>query len=295
MPYTPIDYWARLHERDDLSTVGQSALPPAINRWLYRATERNVGNFIRRHGLTRPFPDTVFDVGAGIGFWVNVWHRRGATRVDGCDLVPDAVTRLNERFGSVGTFVVADVSDPAQLPDRTYPFVSCMNVLLHVTDDRAFASALGAIAGLVAPGGSLLIADPIAGEATTLPPYDPERHSRARHLSDYRGALEAAGLEIVALAPATVLAGNPLEAGSPAAYARYVRWWKFVAGRTKRNPASARWIGPLVDVADRIAMRTGVGPSSKLLLLRRPLETGAVADGTAVSAGLAEPMAPDSR
>lgn len=270
MPYTPIDYWARLHERDDLSAVGQSGLPPAINRWLYRALERNVEAFLRRNGLTRPFPDPVFDAGAGIGFWVNAWHRRGATRVDGCDLVPDAVTRLNERFGSGGAFVVADVSDAGQLPDRAYPFVSCMNVLLHVTDDRAFEEALRAIAGLVASRGALLITDPIVGEGTTLPPYDPERHSRARHLADYRGPLEAAGLEMVALAPATVLANNPIEAGSPAAYRRYVRWWKFVAGRTKRNPASARWIGPLVDVADRLAMRTGAAPSSKLLLLRRP-------------------------
>jgi SAM-dependent methyltransferase len=272
MPYKPLDYWARLHERDDLSAVGQSGLPPALNRWLYRALERNVGAFLRRNGLTKPLPDPVFDVGAGIGFWVDAWHRRGASRVDGCDLVPDAVARLRERYGATGEFVVADISDASQLPDRRYPLVSCMNVLLHVTDDGAFAAALGAIAGLVAPGGSLLIADPIVGEQTTLPPYDPERHSRARHLADYLGPLEAAGLRLVELAPATVLANNPIEAGSPAAYRRYVRWWKFVAGRTKRNPRSAAWVGPLVDVADRLAMRTGAGPSSKLLLLRRPPE-----------------------
>ena len=107
MPYTPIDYWARLHERDDLSAVGQSGLPTAMNRWLYRALDRNVAAFLRRHGLSDPFPDRVFDVGAGIGFWVDAWHRRGAIRVDGCDLVPDAVTRLNERFGAGGAFVVA--------------------------------------------------------------------------------------------------------------------------------------------------------------------------------------------
>lgn len=299
MPYTPIDYWARLHERDDLSAVGQSGLPASMNRWLYRALERNVGAFLGRHCLTRPFPERVFDVGAGNGFWVNAWHRRGAGWVDGCDLVPEAVTRLNERFGEGGEFVVADVSDPAQLPDRRYPFVSCMNVLLHVTDDAAFAAALTGIAGLVEPGGALLIADPIVGEQTQLPPYDPERHSRARHLDGYTGPLEAAGLVLVELAPATVLANNPIEAGSPAAYRRYVRWWKFVAGRTKRNPRSAAWVGPLVDVADRVAMRTGARPSSKLLLLRRPPEDGATrrraaADPAGISASPGPPPAPDS-
>ncbi len=299
MPYTPIDYWARLHERDDLSAVGQSGLPASMNRWLYRALERNVGAFLRRHGLTRPFPERVFDVGAGIGFWVNAWHRRGATRVDGCDLVPDAVIRLNERFGSGGEFVVADIGDPAQLPERRYPLVSCMNVLLHVTDDVAFAAALAGIAGLVEPGGALLITDPIVGEETTLAAYDPERHSRVRHLADYTGPLEAAGLVLVELAPATVLANNPIEAGSPAAYRRYVRWWKFVAGRTKRNPRSAAWIGPLVDTADRVAMRTGAGPSSKLLLLRRPADAAAprraAAGAPDLSPSPALPPAPEPR
>src|SRR5947208_14719259 len=135
MPYTPIEYWSRLHERDDLSAVGQSGLPAALNRWLYRVLERNVRTFLRRHGLMHPFPDSAFDVGAGNGFWVSVWRRCGATRVDGCDLVPDAVGRLTERFGESGAFVVADISDPGQLPGGRYPFVSCMNVLLHVTDD----------------------------------------------------------------------------------------------------------------------------------------------------------------
>ena len=53
MPYSPIDYWTRLHARDDLSAVGQSSLPPGLNRWLYRALERNVGSFLWRHGLSR--------------------------------------------------------------------------------------------------------------------------------------------------------------------------------------------------------------------------------------------------
>ncbi len=30
MPYSPSDYWRELHRRDDLSAVGQSALPVGI-------------------------------------------------------------------------------------------------------------------------------------------------------------------------------------------------------------------------------------------------------------------------
>ena len=271
MPYSPIDYWSRLHERHDLSAVGQSALPLTINLWLYRVLERNVIAFLRRHHLTEPFPDRAFDVGAGTGYWVDVWHRLGAATVDGCDLVPEVAADLGRRHPGQGDFVVADISHDGELPDRRYPFVSCMNVLLHVTDDAAFAAGLRNVAALVEPGGHLLLAEPIVDDRKVLPTYDPEKHSRARQRHEYVDPLVAAGLTLVAIGPATVLANNPIEAGSPAAYRRYLRWWGFVTSRTKRDPDSARWIGPLVDVADRIAMHSGAAPSTKLVLLRRPI------------------------
>ena len=61
--------------------------------------------------------------------------------IDGCDLVPDAVERLNERFGDSGHVRPAALGDPAgtNLPtDRQYPLVTILNVLLHVTDDDRF-------------------------------------------------------------------------------------------------------------------------------------------------------------
>ena len=46
MPYSAADYWSNLHQRDDLSAVGQSALPPGINTWLYRSLARNLRRFL---------------------------------------------------------------------------------------------------------------------------------------------------------------------------------------------------------------------------------------------------------
>lgn len=273
MGYSPSDYWRNLHRRGDLSAVGQSALPPGINRWLYAILARNLRAFVRRHGLDRPLPATVFDVGAGTGYWVRFWHTLGVMRVDGCDLVPEAVERLIAEASASGradVFVAADVTDPAALPGDSYPLVSCMNVLLHVTEDAAFERALANVARLVAPGGHLLLVEPILLHAEYERPYDPAKHSRARPLARYRDPLAAAGLELVDLRAATVLANNPIEAGSPAAFRRYGRWWGFVSRRTKASPASARWIGPLVSALDRVAMRTGAAPTSKVALFRRP-------------------------
>jgi SAM-dependent methyltransferase len=269
MPYSAPDYWLELHQRDNLSAVGQSALPPEINAWLYRAMARNLRRFLRRRDLDRPAPRTVLDVGAGTGYWVGFWQARGAL-VDGCDLVPLAVDRLNGKFGSAGRFWVADVAQPASLGDRTYDLVTCLNVLLHVTEESAFEEALANVAAAVAPGGHLLLAEPILLHPELERPYDPNRHSRARALATYADPLIAAGLELVAVEAATVLANNPIEAGSPRAMARLQSWWRWVAGRSKANPRSARWIGPIVYAGDWLAMHSGAAPSGKFALFRRP-------------------------
>lgn len=272
-PYDPARYWSDLHRRSDLSAVGQSALPAAMNAWLYRILERNLRRFLDRHELLRPVPAAAFDVGAGTGYWVRMWRSVGVPLVDGCDLVPDAVERIareTAEAGVAGRFVVADIGVPGSLPVAEYPLVSCLNVLLHVTDDAAFERALRNIAALVAPGGVLLLAEPILRDVAWERPPDPALHSRARALERYRAPLEAAGLRLVDLRPATVLANNPIEASSAGAFARYGRWWRFVARWSKRGAGHARWLGPLLFALDRLAMATGAAPSTKFALFRRP-------------------------
>src|SRR5207245_4500777 len=170
--------------------------------------------YLRSHHLDRPVTARVFDVGSGTGFWVKFWLDRGATTIDGCDLVPAAVERLSIRFGSTGCrFSVADISDPAGIAAETYDLVNCPNVLLHVTDDDRFRQALANVAALVAPGGTLLLVDPILLHDEFLRPATPDQQSRARPLGTYRAPLEAAGLRLEALEAATAIGNNPIEAG----------------------------------------------------------------------------------
>lgn len=271
MSYDPHDHWSRLHARGDLSSVGQSGLPADLNAWLYRALERRVSWFVRRHhaldGVT-----SAFDVGAGTGYWVRVWHDLGVSRVDGCDLVPAAVERLEAEFGARSDrFVAADIGAPDPgLPAGRYGLVSVMNVLLHLTDDEAFQRALAAIASLVAPGGRLILVEPILLDPGYERPATETQTSRARVLAAYRDPLLAAGLELVELRGAVAMANNPIEAGSRAAYDRYVRWWRWVARRAKSSPTSIRWLGPLMLAFDRVALALGAAPSSKIVFFRRP-------------------------
>jgi len=275
MSYDPRDHWSRLHERGDLSSVGQSGLPAELNAWLYRALERRVRWFANRHRVLGG-ATSVFDVGAGTGYWVRVWHDLGAPRVDGCDLVPEAVDRLNAAFGPLGDrFVASDIgaTNPG-LPGGPYDLVSIMNVLLHLTDDAAFERALGNLAGLVAPGGGLILVEPILLDPAYERPPTATQTSRARTFTAYRDPLLAAGLELVELRGAVAMANNPIAAGSRAAYDRYLRWWRWVARRAKASPRSVRWVGPLMLGLDRMMLATGAAPSSKIVLFRRPPASG---------------------
>jgi SAM-dependent methyltransferase len=271
MSYDPRDHWSRLHERGDLSSVGQSGLPADLNTWLYRALERRVRWFARRHAAVMGV-EAAFDVGAGTGYWVRVWHDLGVPRVDGCDLVPAAVARLAAVFGPRGDrFVASDIgaSEPG-LPTGPYGLVSVMNVLLHLTDDAAFERAMVNVAGLVAPGGRLILVEPILLDGAYARPPTEAQTSRARTLAAYRDPLLAAGLELVELRGALAMANNPIEAGSRKAYDRYVRWWRWVARRAKTSPGSIRWVGPLMLGLDRLVLATGAAPSSKIVLFHRP-------------------------
>jgi SAM-dependent methyltransferase len=281
MPYDPSAEWSRLHSRGDLSSVGQSGLPAEFNSWLYRALERRVRWFLKRHGIPGR-ARRAFDVGAGTGYWVRVWHDLQVERVDGCDLVPAAVERLNAEFGPRGDrFVAADVgaAEPG-LPGEPYDLVTVMNVLLHVTDEAAFDRALRNVAGLVAPGGWLLLVEPILLDPAYARAATPEATSRARTVAAYRDPLQAAGLEPIDLRGAVAVANNPIEAGSRTAYQRYARWWRWVVRRVRASPGSIRWLGPLMLGLDRAVLATGAAPSSKIALFRRPATSPA--DGSAL-------------
>jgi SAM-dependent methyltransferase len=293
MAYDPGDHWSRLHARGDLSSVGQSGLPADLNTWLYRALERRVRWFVRRHDLVTGVR-SAFDVGAGTGYWVRVWHDLGVPRVDGCDLVTTAVERLEAAFGARGDqFMAADIGAPdAGLPAERYDLVSVMNVLLHLTDDAAFGRALGNIAGLVPPGGRLILVEPILLDASYERAPTATQTSRARTLRAYRDPLLATGLEMVELRGALAMANNPIEAGSTAAYDRYLRWWRWVARRAKSSPGSIRWVGPLMLALDRLMLATGAAPSSKIVLFRRPAEP--VADPAAQARSADDASSPET-
>lgn len=254
--YRPQEYWENLHNRDDLSAVGQSGLPARLNAWLYKNGARNLDRFLLINPR-RP-PTTVYDVGAGTGFWVDYWLGRGA-RVDGSDLIEAAVHRLSQRFP--GNYTVLDIT--TNRPPAQYDLVSCMNVLLHIIDDAAFERALVHLAAAVAPGGALLLADPIAAHewaGTT---------SRARAIERYAAPLAAAGLRLRAMAGTTVIGANPIEQ-TARLHPLWRAWWGMVSQVARRSRRASGLIGRLIWRVDPLLLGLGLEPSGKFALFERP-------------------------
>lgn len=275
MTYVYKDYWSDLHKRDDLSAVGQSTLPASTNNWIYRTIRRNMRSFAKRHKLLARGTRRMLEVGVGTGYWISFWQDLGWS-VDGCDLVPAAVSRLRQahptsRFWTADVSSAAGVLAPSDgLAASAYDLVTATSVLLHVTADDTFEQALINVAATVRPAGYLLLMEPALTSKKKQAPFNPAHNSRARVLSSYVEPLRAAGLELVTVEATTVLAANPLEGGSPRRRALYGRWWSLVA-RSRQRPALARLIGPLMYLGDAMLMRTGEMPTSKLLLFRRPV------------------------
>jgi 2-polyprenyl-3-methyl-5-hydroxy-6-metoxy-1,4-benzoquinol methylase len=255
--YIPQEHWENLHAREDLSAVGQSGLPAGFNAWLYRNGARNLNRFLASY--LRRDPDTVYDVGAGTGYWVAYWLHRGAARVDGSDLVETAVRRLSSRFP--GDFTVLDISSGS--PTARYDLVSCMNVLLHIVDEAAFEQALRHLAGAVAPGGALLLADPMASREWA------GATSRVRPIDRYTTQLAAAGLQLRATAGTTVVGADPIERAARL-YPLWRLWWSAASGLARRSRFASAVVGRMIYAVDPTLLRLGLEPSGKFALFERP-------------------------
>lgn len=262
--YDAPGYWQGLHHRTGgLAAVANPWVPEALNYWFYKNWAARLERFVKRQRLE---PETVFDVGAGTGYWVDWWLAHSARAVSGCDLSPLAVERLTARFGS--SFIQLDLANDA-IPG-TFDLVSVMNVLLHIMDPAGFQRALTAVADAVRPGGHLLLMEPLLFGSPRH--WDAQRAgatSRARRTREYVDPLLAAGLRLVAVEAATALGSDPIEFGR-----RSHRYWESVwrlnCGVSRKVPVLAPLVGRAIYRLDPVCLRFGAAPSGKFLLMQRP-------------------------
>lgn len=256
-------YWEeRLSDDYSLTGVGFRRLGPGFNRWAYRVRQARFEDAVDRLELDAGSVRVV-DVGSGTGFYVDRWLQRGA-HVTGLDLTETAVDHLRRAYPGA-SFLRADVGDPSvvdQIGAGTVDVVSAMDVLFHIVDDAAYATALANIHALLRPGGHLLYSD-----AFVRGPTQRVEHRVSRSLPEVTTVMRDVGLEVVDRRPFFWLMNDPQDSRNPV----YKALWYAAAALISTSDRIGNLAGRLLYPLElRLTSRRSESPSTELMVCRRP-------------------------
>lgn len=266
--YEPSAYWQELLEDEfDEGGVGYPRLARSVNRAMYRSMERSVARVLEL--ASTPAPRRVLDVGSGTGIWIEFWRHRGAAGLTGVDLTATSVHHLRSRWPE-HEFLQADIGDiDIELPGG-YDIVSAMSVLLHIVDDDRFRQACSNLASSLRVGGTLILIDPVVVHRWWGPPFGADANSKARPLADYQAGLQAAGLELQLMRPATVLLANVVDTRTALAFRALRLYWDLLMRGVGPRERLGAFVAAILEPADRLATSLArTGPSAKVLVARR--------------------------
>ena len=196
-------YWEqRLTDSYDLNGVGFLGLQ-SYNKWLYRIKEQAFFNVIANIPV-----GTVFDVGTGTGFYVDMWKKAGATSITGSDITKVATDNLSKKYPDC-KFYHSDISSPEGLPRSKFDIISAFDVLYHIVDDHKFGQAIRNIQSLLNDSGYFLLSDNfVHGKEVR------SVHQVIRTLEHITKVLEANGLHPIIRKPQFYYMNKPVDAPS---------------------------------------------------------------------------------
>lgn len=276
--YDNTTYWQSLHRKlpDKLSTVGRVGLSESYNRLKYGSEAEAVTAALEEvlDLLARPRELTALSIGCGNGIWMQLireWLQGAGTcaRFTALDISPVALESLSARIGDVEA-LCRDLKtvDPALLKER-FHLVYAFYCLHHITRMEEFANALQFSARSVAPGGVLLIMDPVL----SLPysPFDraPSRNGMPRRLALLDEMLAREGFSRMGKRAAiSFILNSPIEAPNRAAFALCHALWRACA-YLYRSDSGAALIGSAAASLDRWCKRRPFSYSSSLCIYRK--------------------------
>ncbi len=196
--FDALGYWEqRLREHPGITGVGYLGLSPQFLEQQYRSRKQRLRLALKEYGLADLAGRSVLDVGSGTGIWLDFWHQYGAERVVGLDFAQASVDKLTVQFPD-DLIVRADMSEKSLPLSDTMRFdvISAFDVLLHIVDPDGFRRAIANLARHCAPGGWLIISDPIIQGGGYVPPHSYAEHNIVRPLAEYRDILTANGFVI---------------------------------------------------------------------------------------------------
>ncbi|AJP73670.1 bifunctional 2-polyprenyl-6-hydroxyphenol methylase/3-demethylubiquinol 3-O-methyltransferase UbiG [Sphingomonas hengshuiensis] len=147
---------------------------------------------------------SALDAGCGAGLLAEPLARMGAA-VTGVDAAPENIGAARAHAEAGGLAIEYIAGEVEQLGQRRFDLVTSMEVVEHVTDPAAFVATL---AGLVAPGGLLILSTPnrtplsrlamiTLGEGTGAIPKGTHDWSQFLKPDELIALIEAAGMHVV--------------------------------------------------------------------------------------------------
>jgi 2-polyprenyl-3-methyl-5-hydroxy-6-metoxy-1,4-benzoquinol methylase len=230
-------YWRKLHAANQgaVSTVGYAPFGEGFNRACYVLRRQAVARLMGRHpGVLRA---RLLEAAVGVGAYAPVWRRIGVTGWTGLDIAEEAVAHCRRSFPE-GRFLVQDLACdtwPESSAGGEFDLVTAIDVLYHLTDDLAFATALRNLSSRVRKGGALIVSDVFV-------PRDRQiaAHVKRRSVAAYSRVL-GAGMTLVDREPVFSILADPVPA--PSRRLRGILMstaWRAVARAVLSTPKAAR-------------------------------------------------------
>ena len=207
--FEPRLYWERRLGQDySLQGVGYYRLGRRYNDWMYWLRKKIFSRLLDELEVYSWQDKSVLDIGCGTGFYTQLWSDRGIKELVGIDITDVAVMQLRQKFSKF-IFKQLDVGDELavdSLQHRQFDFISAMDVLFHIVDDKAYKNALNNISRLLHPNGLFIWSDNFVHSA-----IDRIEHQVSRTLDDITRLLESAGLEVVKRTPMFFIMNYPAD------------------------------------------------------------------------------------
>jgi 2-polyprenyl-3-methyl-5-hydroxy-6-metoxy-1,4-benzoquinol methylase len=153
------EYWEnRLKTHKGLEGVGFTSLGKYFNIYAYKARKHCFLTALKDIDFN-PKESKVADIGSGIGYWIETLDQLKTKEIYGFDITTEAVLLLTNKFPN-HTFQQLDIGK--QIPDslkEKFDVITCMDVLFHIVDDKAYLQAFKNINSMLKPGGFFICSE----------------------------------------------------------------------------------------------------------------------------------------
>jgi len=151
------NYWeTRLANDFSFGGVGHLAVGKNYNYWIYKMREKHFRRAMKRiHALSS---SDCLDIGSGTGFYLDQLLKSGFRNITGSDLTDVAVRNLRKKYPDCKIVKLDITSEYPDLINR-YSLVTCMDVLFHIVDEKAYEKTFKNFNSLVEEGNYLIITE----------------------------------------------------------------------------------------------------------------------------------------